>query len=50
MDVFISRLPLDYYFDELVVTDDKSNESTAIPKLLHPLMIEDCIVPINAAG
>lgn len=33
-----------------VKTDEKSNEITAIPELLHLLEIEDCIVTIDAMG
>ena len=33
-----------------VKTDEKSNEITAIPKLLRALEIEGCIVTIDAAG
>jgi len=33
-----------------VVTDEKSNEITAIPKLLRSLVIKGCIITIDAAG
>jgi len=33
-----------------VMTDEKSNEITAIPELLHSLVIKDCIITIDAAG
>ncbi len=36
--------------DAIVKTDEKSNEITAIPKLLRALEIKGCIVTIDAAA